>query len=263
VLPGRRLSVHLMAQPAIAAKLLCDPLVAGSGGQGLLNRFLLAAPASTAGTRFFREPPSWTDETLTVFARHVENLLTLSPPLVEGKPNELAPRVVKLSAAAREKWIAYQHEIERKMGSGEELEPIRGFATRLPAHASRPATVQTLFSSLDAHEVTAETFASGIALANYYAAEALRQAVMATVSPDLRMAAQALEWLLTKWAEPLISLPDFYQLGPCSIRSRDVALRIMNVLVVHGHLLPEAGPAKVNGWKRRDVWRIAGKGFAG
>ena len=69
VLAGRRLTVNLMAQPAVAALLLRDPVVAGSDGQGLVNRFLVAEPESTAGTRFFQEPPPEAVETIKIFRR--------------------------------------------------------------------------------------------------------------------------------------------------------------------------------------------------
>ena len=52
VLPGRRLALHLMAQPDAAARMLSDEVLLD---QGFLSRLLVAAPASTAGTRFQRE----------------------------------------------------------------------------------------------------------------------------------------------------------------------------------------------------------------
>ncbi|MET0527707.1 MAG: DUF3987 domain-containing protein, partial [Microvirga sp.] len=42
LLPGRRLSLHLMVQPDVANLLLCDRLLAD---QGLLSRLLVTAPA--------------------------------------------------------------------------------------------------------------------------------------------------------------------------------------------------------------------------
>ena len=45
---GRRLSVHLMAQPVAASTLLADPV---ANGQGILARFLTAEPESAIGTR--------------------------------------------------------------------------------------------------------------------------------------------------------------------------------------------------------------------
>ena len=53
ILPGRRVSAHLMAQPDVAAMLLSDPLLAE---QGLLSRVEVLAPESTAGTRFWHDP---------------------------------------------------------------------------------------------------------------------------------------------------------------------------------------------------------------
>ena len=52
-LPGRRLAVHLMAQPGVAWNFLGDPVLAD---QGLLSRVLVSAPASTMGTRFHVAP---------------------------------------------------------------------------------------------------------------------------------------------------------------------------------------------------------------
>ena len=48
ILPGRRVSLHLMAQPDVAAILLSDRLLLE---QGLLSRLLVTAPDTTAGTR--------------------------------------------------------------------------------------------------------------------------------------------------------------------------------------------------------------------
>ena len=45
ILPGRRVSIHLMVQPDVAALLLGDRLLIE---QGLLSRVLISAPASLA-----------------------------------------------------------------------------------------------------------------------------------------------------------------------------------------------------------------------
>jgi hypothetical protein len=52
VLPGRRVALHLMAQPDIAAIMLSDPILLN---QGLLSR------CSTSGTRIWRDPPDTAD----------------------------------------------------------------------------------------------------------------------------------------------------------------------------------------------------------
>jgi hypothetical protein len=58
ILPGRRLSVHLMAQPVVADILFRDRLLAE---QGLLSRVLVSAPDSAAGTWLWHEEKQETD----------------------------------------------------------------------------------------------------------------------------------------------------------------------------------------------------------
>jgi hypothetical protein len=58
LLPGRRLSLHLMVEPDVANLLLCDRLLAD---QGLLSRLLVTAPATAAGKRLWREAPAEAD----------------------------------------------------------------------------------------------------------------------------------------------------------------------------------------------------------
>jgi hypothetical protein len=67
VLAGRRLAVHLMAQPDVAAVMLNDPLL---GGQGLLSRVLATAPDMSSGTRMWREPSSGTLPTIEKYRNH-------------------------------------------------------------------------------------------------------------------------------------------------------------------------------------------------
>src|SRR5262249_53941835 len=55
VLPGRRVAIHLMAQPDVAAIMLSDQMLLG---QGLLSRCLVSAPDSTSGTRLWKQPPT-------------------------------------------------------------------------------------------------------------------------------------------------------------------------------------------------------------
>jgi hypothetical protein len=52
VLPGRRVSMHLMAQPDVLAIWLGDRLLVE---QGLMSRFLMTAPEGAGGTRLWKE----------------------------------------------------------------------------------------------------------------------------------------------------------------------------------------------------------------
>ena len=53
VLPGRRVAMHLMAQPDVAAIWLSDPLLID---QGLMSRVLVTAPEPASGRRLWHEP---------------------------------------------------------------------------------------------------------------------------------------------------------------------------------------------------------------
>lgn len=52
-IPGKRLALHLFAQPSVAASLLNDK---NAASQGFLSRVLAASPPSLIGSRMFREP---------------------------------------------------------------------------------------------------------------------------------------------------------------------------------------------------------------
>ncbi len=252
-LPGRRLATHLMAQPAIAALLTRDQLIAGQGGQGLINRFLIAAPDTAAGTRLFREAPPEAEAVLLQFERHVVELLSLPWP---GDRQVLLPRPLPLSPEARREWIAFQHSTEGSIGLGGNLETVRGLGNKLPEHAARLAAVITLFSNPEAPDISAAAMGSGIVLAQFYAGEALRLADSAQISADALLAEKVRGWLVHHWSETLVSLPDIYQHGPNAVREKARARKVVQVLEEHGHLLRVDGGAVIRGAKRRDAWQI-------
>ncbi|MBI3440869.1 MAG: DUF3987 domain-containing protein [Proteobacteria bacterium] len=98
MLPGRRVAAHLMAQPDIAALMLNDPMLME---QGLLSRFLVSAPESTSGTRFWHEPAPTSDGHIRGFSAKLLSILEMPLPLTRGKQNELTPRPLPLSPEAR------------------------------------------------------------------------------------------------------------------------------------------------------------------
>jgi Protein of unknown function (DUF3987) len=127
VLPGRRLAVHLMLQPDVAAILLSDRLLTN---QGLLSRSLVTAPDSAVGTRLWRERAPTSDAALKRFGARLLEIMQARLPLVGGKANELKPRQLPLSQAARSLWIGFADYIERALAPDGELEAIRGLANK-------------------------------------------------------------------------------------------------------------------------------------
>jgi hypothetical protein len=254
VLPGRRVSAHLMVQPDIGAGLMADPILAD---QGLLSRLLVAAPGTTAGLRLWHEPKA---ESATVLRRYTARLLDLLEqplPLAPGAArNELKPRCLTMAAAARAAWTAFSDHTERALAPGTAYDPIRAFGNKLPEHAARLAGILALVDDPEVREISGEMLALGIALAQHYAAEALRLSEAGRLDPDLRLAQRVLAWLAGEWQGALISLPDIYRLGPPAVRDAKSAHRIVTILEGHGWLAGVVGPVTVNGTTRREAWRI-------
>ncbi|MFM2149843.1 MAG: hypothetical protein RLZZ187_2149 [Pseudomonadota bacterium] len=254
ILPGRRVSLHLMAQPEAAATLFHDPVLKD---QGFLGRILPTAPDAASGTRMWREPPTSADAAIRRYGARLLSILEAPMPMAEGKRNELAPRRLPLSAPARACWIAFADHIERQLSEGGAMAPIRPLANKLAEHAARIAAVLTLVHNLDADEIGSEAVEAGIELAQHHAAEALRLDAAGQVPEKQRTALRLLDWLKTTWGDELVSLPDITRLGPNSIRSRDTAKATVATLVEAGWLVPVPGGAEVRGERRREVWRVA------
>jgi hypothetical protein len=251
ILPGRRVSAHIMAQPDAAALLLADALLIE---QGLVSRFLISAPESIAGTRLWRDPAPESDISIKTYGAGLLTLLEDPPPLAPGKVNELTPRALVLSQAARKHWIEFADEVERRVAPGGEFESIRGLANKLAEHAARIAGVLAVVEQPKTGEITAAHLEAGIELARYYAAEALRLHGVASDTPELLLAGRVLEWL-RGWQGP-VSLPDVHRNGPQAIRNAKLAGEVMKTLEEHGHLERIEGGAEVKGVWRRIVWNV-------
>jgi hypothetical protein len=253
ILPGRRLSMHLMLQPDVAAILFRDRLLAD---QGLLSRQLITAPDTAMGTRMSHEEAPQTEGDLKRYRARVLKILESPLPLALGKSNELEPRPLPLSPAARSLWFKFADHVEISIGPGGDLEAIRGLANKLPEHGARIAGVLTLVDDIGAGEISHLAMAAGIQLAQHYAAEALRLHGASRIDEGLRRAQQVLDWLLSQWKERAISLPDIYQRGPNSVRDAASARSTVAILEEHGWLIRIPDGAVVAGVWRKEAWLI-------
>jgi hypothetical protein len=161
-----------------------------------------------------------------------------------------------LSPKARALWSDFADHVERAIAPNGELETVRGLANKLPEHAARLAAVLTLVHNVDAGEIASAEMEAGIALAEHYAAEALRLFGASLIKPDLRLAQRLLDWLLNLWTEPNISLPDIYQRSLNAIGDRAMAAKLVGILEEHGWLTKIPRGAVVDGKRRRDAWVI-------
>jgi hypothetical protein len=253
VLPGRRVAMHLMVQPDVAAIWFSDRLLAE---QGLMSRVLVTAPEPSSGNRMWKEPSPDSETAIKRYGARLLQILERPLPLAAGTRNELVPRTVPLSADARRCWIAFHDHVEARLGTGGDLEPVRGLANKLPEHAARIAVVIALLRDIETDEVNAVEIDTGIELAEHFLSEALRLFGMSRINGDVRLAQRLLSWLLSQWTGPNISLPDIYQRGLNAIADQATARRLVSILEEHGCLVRLPEGATVAGVRRREVWHI-------
>ena len=252
----KRLSIHFMLQPGVAVELMSDPVL---GDQGLLSRILVTFPESTMGTRFHREPSQDAQKVISKFNETMAGRAALPFPLHGKSQNELAPRLLRFSCEARKTWLAFVDEVEGLLGRGSVLEPISGFAAKMPEHAARIAALITWWTDPDAAEIGSAALAGAIELVRHYGAESLRLQQAAGVPQDISDAGRLLDWLNERWGESLVSVPDIVQRGPNSLRVTERARKIVDVLERHRYLRKEQGPATIRGKRHREVWAILGR----
>ncbi len=237
-LPGRRCTMHLMMQGNVASRLMNDSTL---NGIGTIARLMLVAPATTVGTRFWREPPPDAAEHLLDYDARLTAFLRRKP---RYAADGLDPLPIGLTADATARLIAFHDEVERAIGPEGDYVTMTGFAAKLPEHAGRLAAVLTLYECPDASEVSDCAMEAGITLARFYATEMLRIGEIATVSPDLLLANKLLKWWQHQPKGPM-PLPRIYQKGPPSIREATLARKIVAVLRDHGWVRPVAGTGEI------------------
>jgi Protein of unknown function (DUF3987) len=202
-------------------------------------------------------------ETEPALRRYYARLLAIleTPPiLMAGARNALQPRHLELDRAAKAVWLAYADHVEKQLAPGGPLEPIRGFANKLPEHAARIAGVLAYIDNPRCVSISRNTLLRAIKIANFFATEARRLFEAGSCSPELRQAEKLLDWLKTTWNEPLIGLRAIYRFGPNSIRDKAAAKAAVAVLEDHGWLQRHTKPGPVVGGEPvREAWRIVGK----
>jgi Protein of unknown function (DUF3987) len=230
ILPGRRLSLHVMIQPKAAAGFLCNDLLRD---QGLLSRILVVAPASLAGSRAYREPCPQAAATIIAYGARLLSILKAEPALEPGTRNELAPTALPISASATAIWRQFYDHIEGQCGAGNGLEAIGDFAAKAAEHAARIAGVITIIEDLRAREIGLSEMQGAVVLAEWYVCEALRLKQAGRTDPKLLGAAKLLEWLQ---GQPggMAGISAILTHGPNALRTKAAAEEALAILAAHG-----------------------------
>jgi hypothetical protein len=251
MLPGRRLTIHLMLQPAAAQSLFSNTALCGLG---TLARVLAVAPQSTAGTRMFRDPDPAAKLALADFNRALLNLLERALRMLPTGGG-LDPKLIRLSHEASLLWCAFHDAVERQLAQGGKYASIRGMGSKLPEHAGRLAAILAAFADPEAGTIPGELMAHGIRLAQYYAAEALRLHDVSTIPEPLHKAQALLTWLLQRGSNQ-IHLQEIYQKGPRQFRDAKSARETMAVLDDRGWIRALPAGTVIDGMGRRECWEM-------
>ena len=257
VLDGRRLSLHLMAQPDVASQLLDDNLLLN---QGLLSRILVVFPLTTAGTRFFAEPSLAARTDLKRYEERLAEFLRVPLPLKTDTRNELDPRKLVLTAEGTQVWINLHDFLEEELAPGGDFEPIAGLANKAAEHAARIAGLLTLWTDATATEIGGPMMVNAAYLIQHYLSEAIRLRAMASTNRHLKLAQRVLDWLIEKWEEPAVYPAVIY--NDCTIREvrdRRTALQIISALEEHGWLIRLEQPIRIKGSVRKEAWLVHGR----
>jgi hypothetical protein len=249
---GKRLALHLMAQPVIAERALSDDVLAG---QGFMARCLLAWPVPMAGTRNY-VPESLRDNTdVTRFHERVRQLLELPLPLKDDDGAELEPRRLTLTRGAREMWMQLYNGIEHQEAPGGRYVVAKSWASKAGEQVLRVAGVLELFCNPAAEHVEAGSIEAAGRIVDWHLDEAVRLAGVAETSQEVRDAEALLEWCHKAGIEYLHSRAAL-RLGPARIRERQRFLVAMDALEAAGWACRCEEGMKLDGAFRRNVWRI-------
>lgn len=249
---GKRLALHLMAQPIIAERALSDAILSG---QGFMARCLLAWPTGTAGTRSYREESLHDDLALSRFAERTAMLLRKELPLAEDSRNELEPRVLTLTKKAKAQWIEVHNAIEYAEAPGQRYEVCKAWANKAAEQCLRVAGVLALIEDPDTQQIDAETVERAAELALWHLQEAVRLAGTAELSAEVRHAEALLDWC-SETGRTLLHSRAALRNGPNCIRENATFTAAIALLERTGWAEPIDGGAKVDDKHRRRVWTI-------
>ena len=246
---GRRVALHLMAQPRATFAWLSNPVLRD---QGLFSRCLVAYPQSTAGTRMFRNEKA--DETPAA-ASYVNRMTALlSGNWFINEFFELTPQHMGIAGAARHLWIEMHDQIEGKING--ELKPVRALASKAAEHMGRIAAVFTMIDNPAATTVTEDAMQRAAVMTEFYLGEALRLSGVQPLHEKSDQAALLWGWLAQR-NKKHVSLPELVQFGPAKLRKAESVRSVMDVLTDHYMVrkVPD-GMVEFDGKARREAWEV-------
>lgn len=252
ILPGRRLSIHLLMQPGVGVQFVGN---AGLWDQGVMARFLPVWPQSLAGSRLLKEGPPPPREGLDRFKRRMLEGLRL--PFPDGwRETGLRLPMLTLDAQGTEIIREFYNRVEREVREGGELAAVRGLANKAAEHAVRLAGVFAVAEDLGAHGVPARWVEAGCLVVGHYLSEALRLRADAEDSPEVKAAEKLEAWIAGR-PGGRAGFREILKEGPRGSRIKAAAERQLALLEEHGRVVA-LGPGEVAGQRYGRVYEVVG-----
>jgi len=223
---GRRITVSLMMQPIVMARLL-GACGGATRNMGFIARNLLAWPNSTIGRRPYKEPPVDMPK-INEFNSRLRALLDKDLPM-RGPRNVLEPLPLSLSREAKSQWTAFFDSIESELLRTGEFGDIPDIGSKIAENAARMAGVFHVIEHGATGDIEENLMNGAIAVVTWHLNEARRLMDANGKPEDIADALLLLEWLLRQAAEP-IDPRAVLQFGPGRLRDkkrRDAAIRVL------------------------------------
>ncbi|MEO6928254.1 MAG: YfjI family protein [Casimicrobiaceae bacterium] len=138
---GARLTMGLAAQPETVRQFM-EGTKGLARGSGFAARFLIAAPATTQGTRKFREAPAW--RCVPAFHARLRALLDL--PVALDDNGALAPAMLEMADDARAIWVQFHDDVEAELRPGGDMSEARDVASKAADNVARMAALFHLYA---------------------------------------------------------------------------------------------------------------------
>lgn len=244
-----RLSAHLMIQPVVANKVLNDPEMLG---QGFLARFLIAAPESLAGTRFYKDINLSINADIKRFQSRLTDLFEMDQP--EDEYGNLSPRELALSNEAHMEYTETYDAIEKEIGRLGSFRDIKATGSKAAEQALRIAGVLALVENPLATIISGETMRRAADLSAWYLLEVLRLTNKVEETEEQKLGRKLVRKMIEAgWKAIYPFKAKQYIRG---IASAQDAEKVIENLEERGWLIKLPNGTEVDGSKRKQSWRL-------
>jgi putative DNA primase/helicase len=229
-----RLTIGLQVQPSVLATFM--ERERNSRGSGFLARFLFSAPASTQGTRRFREAPSqW--PSLEAFNARIAELLSVTPNI--DADGGLCLPLLDFTPEAKAAWIGWHDLIESQLGPTGDLANVRDLASKAADNLARLAALFHIYETGAMGAIGLEAVNAAAPIILWHTDQGRNYLGTANLSPDVASAAALDRWLIeTCQSEGAteISRRKVQQFGPGAVRDRAALMAALEELADHNRV---------------------------